>query len=1289
MDWITLTSIIVTIVGSTIGIYSIFSDKRKLKREKKETEKYLATRETLPIENWAKQKNIEKSFIELIKKLIIISKNAELQTDKDIDLIVNSNFKTEFIPLGISIWEINTLFSTQLKLDFIIERLNSYSNKINSSQTSFVFVTPFVIEQKELWKTKLANNKWSEIRIYDATDIARWLENEPSISIWFEIKHLGGFPSGGVVLPEDFWNEWATGITLQLKPNILLGGRDKEKNKVIESIKTPLILAVQSLSREESLAFILSSFIIDDIKKDSFFLKCFIVDSPSSFKQLIEKKDSLVLIPRFEELDILNLALQKGHSVIVPLGLEDSSNWGNKIILPPIERELFLKSLIDLGYTEETAKKLSKESARNITILRRQLEFTRTIPKWAKPDFVKDIIPLLLVGRWNEENEKDKELISEIAELNYDEYIFKLKKWLHSSDSPVLRIDNFWRLVSPLDAWTNSSNYISRSDLEKLGNSFLKVLSEKNPSFELKEKERLFSFEKRNQIYSSWVKEGLTQSLIIIAVFGNKLKYDLPTSPQIWVDNIIKNLLSNEDSLIWKSFEHYLPQIAEASPNSFLGAIEYHLSKPTSVIKDLFIEEEGFVSPNSYHTGLLWGLENVAWLPEFFSRATLLLAKLAAVDPGGKLSNRPMNSLVEIFKPWHYQTLTKFEDRIEVLKLICKSEKNIAWKLLCSMLPDSHSVGMPTHKMRWRLFDETLEKPPTYQEIWDTHSAIVNLLIENFDDNEENFAKLIQETATKTLSPDNRKKIIEFLKTRTSKINQKTFIAWSTLRVILSRHRSHPNTEWALKEDELKQLEALYIDLTPKDEIVRTLWLFDDHHPSMPQGFKYPDVPFEEQSKVIEETRIDALKKLYLKIGYEKTIELSDKVKLPWIYGDILAKIIDDEDVIIGLSEQLKNEKSKLSFIQSFFYRKSIIQGNDWIFKIFEKLKELSFTEISLTNLLLSIEQSQVIWDKLEKLDTKIQDNYWLNINPGFWGLQIESIEYGLKKLISYKRYYSAIEACSHSADKLSSNILVEILEKAATDEAMEDIRIDGYEISRIFEAIDKHNDTKRERLIQLEWYYLPVLASYGNERNPKILHDELASNPEFFIEILKYLYKSDNEEISNAEIKKLDESQIKNRAHQAYELLNSWKKIPGVNEKFEINKQVLSEWTNKARELAENCGRLDVADIHIGQILAQYPEESDTWPPEEICQIIEEINTDSLKSNFSSATFNKRGSSTRGAFDGGDIERGHAKYFETLANKIRNKYPIVAAILSRLAKGYLEDAKRMDKRAEIDKLDY
>ena len=143
------------------------------------------------------------------------------------------------------------------------------------------------------------------------------------------------------------------------------------------------------------------------------------------------------------------------------------------------------------------------------------------------------------------------------------------------------------------------------------------------------------------------------------------------------------------------------------------------------------------------------------------------------------------------------------------------------------------------------------------------------------------------------------------------------------------------------------------------------------------------------------------------------------------------------------------------------------------------------------------------------------------------------------------------------------------------------------------------------------------------------------------------------------------------------------------MNEDNSIDEIELKNWIDKVRELANNVSRLEVADMEIGKVLAQYPENIPEWPQETIFKIIEEINSDSIKSNYSSALFNKRGSSSRGAFDGGDIEREKAIYFEKLEKDFKNKYPNVAEVFKRLSDGYLQDAKRMDEEAERRRLEY
>ena len=152
--------------------------------------------------------------------------------------------------------------------------------------------------------------------------------------------------------------------------------------------------------------------------------------------------------------------------------------------------------------------------------------------------------------------------------------------------------------------------------------------------------------------------------------------------------------------------------------------------------------------------------------------------------------------------------------------------------------------------------------------------------------------------------------------------------------------------------------------------------------------------------------------------------------------------------------------------------------------------------------------------------------------------------------------------------------------------------------------------------------------------------------------------------------------------------MLGAWRKIPGMQEDGTIDGAKLREWIDAARALAEECDRLEVADIHIGQLLAKYPEDSPSWPARTIFQVIEDINTEKLKMGYSIGMRNKQGVTVRGAFDGGSIERERAEYFAQLALEVMCDYPNVSEIFSELQGYYERCARERDEEAVRAKLD-
>jgi len=1212
------------------------------------------------------------------------------------DGIVNCESETSYVPQGTSLWEFGTSSDCKGKADDDYEKRKKNPIGFTSKDSVFIFVTPRLWTKKVDWVTaKKSENHWKDVIVYDAVDIEQWLDIALSVSRWFAAQDgVGTYPFDGIMTADEFWEEWSIGAKgLVLIPESIIAGRDYEKKQLLTTLQgEPTIKGIKASTKNEAIAFIIASAkTFPTEEADRFFSKALIVDTEGNFRGVrINTNIALNLIPRFDEAQPLYAAVAKGHHVLVPLGADDDFNQ-ETITLPTIDRDGQVNSLIKSGVLKEDAEKFSRESGRNITILKKLLGFPSNKAKWSDKEDIREIIPALLLGRWNETYVGDIELIEKLSGQKYSDYLVTLNKWKNFEESPIIQIGETWRLTSPLDLWTNLSSQLTQNDFQNIQECFLLTFKNGNPIIEPEDKNSFAARFNKKKKYSNWAREGLTQALILVGRLGDSIKIPNLNHPQNWVDHIVLDLLYNANGETWISVDHELPLISEASPESFLKAVKNSLVREQPEIMDMFNEEDGFLHKTSHHTGLLWALENLAWLPEYLRDVSLILLKLSRLDPGGSLSNRPLNSVSEIFKPWRYQTLASYDERMEILKYATEQEKESGWSLLIRMLPDHHSIAHPTHKMRWRMFDKNTNLEYTYQEIRDTHSAVIEMLINLFDYDENKFSQLIDETTN--LKPSDRNRVLDWADEVCLKVEQKRYTTWATIRKILNHHRSHPETDWALPESELARLETLYYKLQPTDIIDKYIWLFNDHWPAFPEGFKYKDNEFEkrheEQQRRVDEARQDAATNFIKELGLGKTLELRKKVKEFWLLGDALARIITSSVDILTVSECLKDEKNKIGFAQSFIYRKSIIKGFEWIKFLFKELEENKFSNKALSNVLIPLNQNQQLWNFVSSLDEEIQNAYWQNINPHFYHISDVEKAFGIEVLLKHKRFFSAIDIASHFTGVIPTNLLSEMLKKAGTEKANETPGFKGYEIERIFEELDKRTDIEKSTLIHLEWLYLPILDSYRTRRNPKNLEQELAKNPEFFIDALKWIYIPKDKAKLEEERKDISDDAIQNLAKQSYHLLHSWKKIPGMKDDYSIDETELREWIAKVRELAKEVSRLDVADMEIGKILAQYPENIPEWPQEILFQIIEEINSDSLNRNYSSELFNKRGSSTRGPFDGGDIEREKAAYFGKLSNDFQNKYPNVAEIFKHLEQGYLTDAKRMDEQAERDRLEY
>ncbi len=1250
---------------------------------------------TADLKNWASRRDCQEYLPLVIRHLIrattkkishIVFPAGDSVVYPGWDGILKTAESTEYLPEGISTWEIGSNENIKKKADADYQKRKENSLGVNPSETTFVFVTPRIWIGKEEWcEEKKKESFWKDVRVYDAQILEEWLEQAPAVSACLA-RHLNIYPEGAIAL-EDWWNEWSAITNPSLTPKLILAGRDNQAESVRKWLNSsPSSIAVQASTTDESLAFLAAVInTLPESEREFYLSRSLVVENSESFRHItVTGRSSLLLTPRFEEIEGASAATQKGHHVYVPLG-PDNKVTAKKIVLHRLGREAFISAIKEMGLSEEDAQKYSKETGRSLTILRRRLINISNQPEWAKADSGRDIIPALLAGRWTELKEADKEIISQLAGEPYESFSKKLSTWQLKSDSPVLKIGEWWRLVSPIDAWFALASFLIEDDLQRFKNAVLKVLGSINPALDLEpEQHWVAALYGKEPIYSKTIREGIAQTLVLIAVFGDDAQLSVSTTAQTWVDNVVRELLQDADWKLWHSLSDVLTLVAEASPSAFLDAVESSLSQGKPPIIGMFSETKDTLTSSSAHPSLLWALEGLAWSPQLLGRVTIILGKLARLDPGGTLSNRPGNSLRTIFLLWRPHTFASLDKRLEVIDTLIELKHEIGWELLIALMPRSHDWCSSTYRPRWRQFSDKMETTITIAEHWESIKAITTRLLRHIDNNGQRWVKMLDNFTA--LPPEERHRVIEQLVSHADKISNSRSEVWDKLREILSHHHSFADANWALPEQELIEIEKVYLMLEPQGAVDRFCWLFDKYWPDLPEGERKNH---KKAVQIVAQRRLDAIKAIKSKYGLEELMKIVERTENTWLVGATLAEVdisSEEEQNLFCLLDD--EDKKKIIFVQNYISHRALNEGNVWISTLVEIAQLQQWSASKTVNLFVAFPQKRIVWDLLESFGEEIRTRYWRESTIRLFDLSVEDKVYALKQLLHIKRHFTALDTAALFMKEIPVDLIVEVLQKAATEKSIEDFHVQSYDVETLFETLDKSGDIKEEEIARLEWLYLPILAGISSRRPPKMLHKELSNNPDFFAEVIKYIYKPKNEDKKDDE-ESLSQELIKQKAHLVWELLHSWKTVPGSDNSGQINYEKLKAWVDKARKLCKKSGRKEVGDSHIGQVLTYSSADGGVWPPEAVCKIIDGIQSKELDSGFSSGIYNKRGVVTKSPFEGGQQERTLAEKFRRYSGKWAIRFPRTAAILRKIADGYENEAKREDKEAEREDLEY
>ena len=882
-----------------------------------------------------------------------------------------------------------------------------------------------------------------------------------------------------------------------------------------------------------------------------------------------------------------------------------------------------------------------------------------------------------LLGSWSEKNLEDISIISKIVNEDYENWISKLRELLYVSKPMVTLKNGIWKINNRIEILEVLGNRIHDNDLIRFKDCIEKVLSERDPKFELPLENRFAAdiYEKKLS-YSYNLRTGLAESLAIIESNLGEFKNCTRGHTQSIVHSTIMDILKDADWILWSTLNDLLPILAEAAPQELIYNIESAISNPLNPFVKLFSLEDNSITGSNYLTGLLWALETLAWEGQSLSSITVILGELAAIDPGGSWVNRPINSLITIFLPWLPQTISSIEKRKAAIKALKLEQPKICWTLILKLLPNQNQTSVGSRKPIWRnTIPKDWKKEVTINEYWDQVDFYAELAIELSKKDYKNLEELLEHL--NNIHENQFNDILNYL-TTDEIINldeTKRTPIWSKLTEFILKHRKFPEAKWAKPSEVIDKLEIVTNKLAPKDPLNIYKRLF-----STRGGFDLFEEKenLEEQRKKVQEKRIYAVKEIISRYNISELVNFSQTVGSPWDLGFSLGYCIDDSIDHYLLPKYLNNKKLNIQqFIAGFIQGRFNSQGWDWFDSI--DLEKWNVEEIAL-----SLTYHPFVfetWERVKKLIKKDENLYWnyVQVNPY---RSDDKLNYAIDKLLTYNRPIAAIDCLYYQLNnkrELDWKKVIQALAKALNSNEPSN-QIDSYQITELIKAMQISNKISFEDLFQVEWRYLPLLGR-GNDTEPKLLENKLASDPTFFCEVIRLVFRSNKDREEKREVSK-DKKAL---ARNAYKLLNEWHTPPGTDTKKIFSEKLFRQWIDYVVESCKETGHLDVALQQIGNVLIHSPSDSSgLWISKVIAEFLNKKEFENMRIGYRLGIFNSRGAHWINPT--GTPEKELAKKYRQQADEIEIiGYHRFASTLRELADSYDREAESIVEEHQIE----
>ena len=738
----------------------------------------------------------------------------------------------------------------------------------------------------------------------------------------------------------------------------------------------------------------------------------------------------------------------------------------------------------------------------------------------------------------------------------------EMRQVLQHSSRPVALRNGTWSVTERKSLWRTLGSRIFDSHLDALKDCAVEVLTERDPRFDLPPDSRhAASIYGKVQKHSSSLRKGLAESLALLGTQSSLLENCSLHKAEATAALAVREIFECADWVLWGSLDGLLPVLAEASSNEFLKTVENALQQHSCPFDELFSQEAPGLFGANHLTGLLWALETLAWDEICFVRVCVILGKLAERDPGGNWGNRPTDSLTRILLPWLPQTFALPAKRQEVLQTLQKEAPQAAWNLLLSLLPNETQVSHPIHRPVWRqTIPEDWKEVVTREQYWSQIEFYADLVVEMAEENVQKSILLVDLLANLP-SPARGRFLVHLASENMSVLPEKQRVGlWSRLTMFARKHRQFADANWAMDGESIARIEDIARSLAPVDPLRLHRMLFDQS-----QSFLFHEsMDWKENERRLAGRRQVAIDEILSHGGLNDVFQFVEEVGLPREVGHALGEVGEDSFDLRLLPKLLESGNRKLSeFVEGYVWRRHYKMGWDWV----DEIDRMHWSPSEIGRILSLLPFSQEAWRRSAAWLGESEREYWIRTRANPYNSD-DDLTFAIRKLLEYDRPRAAIE-CNYIllSDKsaLDIDLTISALLAAASSFNRSD-PMDVHKITEILKMLQEDPNTSLEDLVKVEWQYLAMLdGQYGG--SPKTLESKLATNAEFFCQVIRVCYRP------KGEAKSMHEPSEKERAAalDAYRLLNGWRVPPGTQRDGTFPRTHLKSGYCKSRTYAKS----------------------------------------------------------------------------------------------------------------------